>query len=359
MKSFKIYLKENDYIYESSLLCEEISSSDDKGKLHELLLGYHLSHHGDDNSVKSFPKHFRNELTQKTPEQTHDDIKARISPEDYSEAHKRAKEAADATRSHLKAHHGLDPEHIKNVSWTSNKSDHEKLTGKKDANSDADLMITTDHPEHGKQYHGVSVKVGSNAPNLRNPGLSQLNTLTHANPEVTKGIIDKHNKATHEAGYDSLNTQDDNHKQYKSDKVSSDSEAKGRATNAEKSKLDTVKGLAKHYTNAINELHPDHVKHILRTLVAPPTVHPHFRLHTKTPLPNKAGDTVSHTENHQENLEKSLAGHQYGYHAEQKGQRVIIHAKNPDGTLKRVAEIGMKGGSGPLKGFNGTVKSKI
>ena len=320
MKSFKIYTEEHDYISESSLLCEEISSSDDKGKLHELLLGYHLSHHEDDDSLKHFPKHFRNELTQKTPEQTHDDIKARISPEDYSEANKRGKEAADAARAHLKEHHGIDPEHIKSVSWTSNKSDHEKLTGKKDENSDADLMVTTEHPEHGTQHHGISVKVGSNPPNLRNPGLSQLNRLTGADKEITQGIIDKHNKITHDAGYDSLNTQAMNHDQYKKDKVSSDPEAKTRATTSEKSKVDTVKALAGHYANAINNLHPDHVKDLIKTLVAPPTINPHFRLHTKTPLKGKGGQTVSHTENHQQNLENSLAGHQYGYHAEQKGR---------------------------------------
>lgn len=354
MLGFKHFIAENtELLYERYLLNEEISSSDAKGKLHEILVGKHLSH--TDETQKILPQHYRNEETGKTPTQIHDSIKASISPEDYAMADQRAREAADAIRSHLAEHHGVKPEHIKGVYWTSNKSDHEKLTGKKDDASDADIMLHTVDDEGKPNYHGLSLKVGGNEPNLRNPGIDTLNKLTKADPAKSKEILDSHKTVLHNVGYSRNNTVEQNHAQYKIDKDSKDPEVKKKVA-AETSKGKTLNNLAATYSQAINNLPHEHVKHLITHLVAPKTIYPHTRAWAQTG--DEPGVTAHHTENHQEELQDELDSHEHGYTAEAKGQRVIIHANGPDGKpAKRIMEIGLKGGSGVVKGFNGTVKT--
>lgn len=357
MLGFKNFITENtDLLYERYLLTEEISSSDAKGKLHEILVGKHLSH--TDDSRKILPEHYRNEETGKTPTQIHDSIKASITPEDYDMADKRAKESADAIRAHLKEHHGVEPEHIKGVYWTSNKSDHEKLTGKKDDASDADIMLHTVDGEGKPNYHGLSLKVGGNEPNLRNPGIDQLNKLTKADANRSKDILEAHKDVLDSVGYSRKNTVDQNHAQYKVDKDSNNPAVKQKLATAETSKRKTLNNLASHYSQAINNLPPEHVKHLLTHLVAPKTMYPHTRAWAQTS--NDSNSTAHHIENHQEELQHELDSHQHGYTAEAKGQRVLIHANGPDGKpAKRIIELGMKGSSGVVKGFNGTVKSSF
>ena len=342
---FKHFLNENE-IY----LMEEIASNDAKGKLHELLVAKHL--HAD----KQLPTRYTNRETQKTPQETHDDIKNSISSEDYDAADKRAKEAAEKVGGHLKSQ-GIHPHHIKEVVWTSNKADHKSLTGTADANSDADIMVKHDAPNTGSSYHGISLKVGSGKPNLRNPGLATLDKLTGAKSSVTKGLLSAHKKKLNELGYSSSNSQAVNHAQYKKDKAG---ENKEKADAADSSKLDTLGHLAKHYAEGINNLHPDHVKHLLTTLIAPKTKHPHIRVHTQTPKTGEDKPTVQHLEQHQEDLQRELNNHQHGYQAHSSGQTLHIHANNPDGTKgKRIASISMKGVSGPIKGIAGATSSNI
>lgn len=354
MLNFKQFLSDNIY------LTEEIKSSDDKGKLHELLVAKHLSHENDDE--KSLPTRYTDKTTQKTPQQTHDEIKGKISDEDYSEADKRARDAAHAIKSHIAKTHGIKPEHIKEVVWTSNKSDHKNLTGESDPNSDADIMIKHQHPDSSEpHYHGLSLKVGSGKPNLRNPGLATLDKLTGAKSAHTSKIIDDHKKKLDELGYSSEDSQKSNHTQYKADKAKEKgTEERTKADNADASKLHTLGKLAEHYSNAINELHPDKVKHLLTTLIAPKTKHPHIRIHTQTPKPGATGEVSHHVDDHISDTESELSKHEHGYHAVSKGQTLHIHVKNKDGSVgKRVASIGLKGVSGPIKGIAGTVQSHM
>jgi hypothetical protein len=357
MLGFKNFITENtELLYERYLLTEEIASSDAKGKLHEILVGKHLSH--PDEAQRILPQHYRNEETGKTPSQIHDSIKAGISPEDYDIADQRAKKAADQIRSHLAEHHGVKPEHIKGVYWTSNKSDHEKLTGKKDDASDADIMLHTVDDEGKPNYHGLSLKVGSNEPNLRNPGIDQLNKLTKTDSSKSKDIIDAHKEVLNNVGYSKKNTVDQNHAQYKIDKDSSDPAVKQKIATAETSKRKTLNNLASTYSQGINNLPHEHVKNIITQLVAPKTTYPHTRAWAQTS--KDSADSSHHIEDHQEELQNELDSHQHGYTAEAKGQRVIIHANGPDGKpAKRIMELGMKANSGPVKGFNGTVKTSF
>jgi hypothetical protein len=356
MLNFKTFMVEHTFINESTYLTEEIASSDAKGKLHELLVAKHLS--SDNEEDKALPSHFRNEETQKTPQQTYDELKNSISAEDYNAADKRAKESAAAIKSHLMEHHGVKSHHVKNIYWTSNSSDHEKLTNQKDPNSDADIMLHTvgDKGEHN--FHGVSLKVGAQEPNVRNPGLDTLDKLTEADKNKSKNIVQEHKSNLHNLGYDSERSQADNHKQYKLDKNSNKPEEKKRAAAADKSKLKTLYNLSNHYANSINDLHHDKVKHLITQLAAPKTLYPHTRAWAQTPATGKSGETTHHIENHQEELQHELNSHQHGYTAIPKGQQFHIHANNPDGSPgKRIISISMKGVSGPIKGIAAATKT--
>jgi hypothetical protein len=345
-------------------ITEEISSSDAKGKLHEILVGKYLSNNQD------LPTHYRNIETQKTPKMTHDDIVADhmtvpdrrgnygVNHEDYVAADKRAREAAEHIKKHLG--HKYDFSRIKRIAWTSNKKDHEQFTGDDDPNSDADLMIHThkhedehDHPGH---YVGVSLKVGSQKPNLRNPGIEQLNRLTKANTGHISGLISSHGKNLHELGYDKKNSRDINHAKYKLDKQGkSGDEAKANSKKAEDSSLSTRTAMAKHYADSVNNLHPTHVEHLMKSLISPDTVHEHIRTHSKV---SSTGKVSHHSHNPSQEFADKYTGHEHGYVAKASGISFHIHAKNPDGTPgKKLASISMKQSSGPVKGIAGMVKA--
>jgi hypothetical protein len=368
MLHFKSFLTEN-----ALYLTEEIASNDAKGKLHELLTAYHLSH--TDDSQKHLPERFASETTNskgkkviKSPTETHDEIKNSISEADYTEAHNRAKEAADNIRAHLKEHHGIEDKHMKGVYWTSNKKDHKELTGIDDPNSNADLMIKYTHPETGEEtHHGISLKVGSENPNLANPGFDQLDRLTKSDKAeqsdtTANHIIEKHNKKLRELGYSG--TQAQNHAQYKSDKLASaNSPEKQRSVEGEKSKVAVQRELAGHYAARINQLgaegNHDTVKYLLRSLMAPQTHFPHIKAWAQTPKAGKTGKTTHHISNDNGDLEELMSQHQHGYEAVHRGGiQFDIHHKNPDGSRgAKIASVGIKGGSGIAKGFAGFVKA--
>jgi hypothetical protein len=187
MLNFKTFLKE-ELINEELLLEAESSSvdSDDKGKLHELLLAKYL------HPQEKLPEHHRsfsdNADHAGTPEQVHSKLKDKIPSAAYDEIDRHAKQSAAAFKESLKAQgHIGDHAHIGNVHWTSNADkegkpgDHFKTVkdangnGVSDPNSNADLIVTL-HDKEGKPvgYHGISAKYGSQEPNYRNPGLDSL-----------------------------------------------------------------------------------------------------------------------------------------------------------------------------------------
>jgi hypothetical protein len=212
------------------------TESDDKGKLHELLLAKHL--HPD----QILPKHHRSESENEehagTPEQVHDRLRKKLGENYYKEIERNSKNSAQHTIEHLKNQGILGGnKKIVNVHWTSNRDqpnkpgDHEKTTGIKDVNSNDDLILSIapkdekkvhgknyqhyeeghqaginskvhnkpmENPHkkgtpeykawdkgygHGKQvqFHGISAKYGSNKPNLANPGIGSLEKISGAN----------------------------------------------------------------------------------------------------------------------------------------------------------------------------------
>ena len=120
-------------------------SSDDKGKLHELLLAKHLIKHQDPNGEGFLPQHFRagkdhpnKKIKGKSPQEVHDDIRSRIGEAAYNEINGHAAQTAESIVQHaIRTGRIKSRKDITNVHWTSNRDtfkkagDHENLTGQK------------------------------------------------------------------------------------------------------------------------------------------------------------------------------------------------------------------------------------
>lgn len=137
---------------------KEKTSSDTKGKLHELLVGYHLN---GGNHMEKHP-----DKNGDSPEEAHDRLKKSVSPEVYNKINARAKSAADDIRKKVE----VDGHKIKHVHWTSQPNDLLRTTGIKASQKEdsSDLVVTTHKKEKGKteptvKHHGISLKVTDSA----------------------------------------------------------------------------------------------------------------------------------------------------------------------------------------------------
>ena len=214
MLNFKLFLKE-EALNEELLLEAESSAveSDDKGKLHELLLAKYL------HPEQKLPEHHRsfsdNPDHAGTPEQVHEKLMEKIPKAAYDEIDRHAKQSAEAFKQSLKDNgHLNDNTHIGNVHWTSNADkegkpgDHFKTVkdangnGVSDPNSNADLIVTL-HDKEGKPvgYHGISAKYGSQEPNYRNPGLDALEKTAKLPTGTLAAPMQHHTDAMEKLGY--------------------------------------------------------------------------------------------------------------------------------------------------------------
>ena len=214
MLNFKSFLKE-ETLKEDLLLEAESSSvdSDDKGKLHELLLAKHL------HPQNTLPEHHRsfsdNPDHAGTPEQVHQKLMEKIPKAAYDEIDRHAKQSAAAFKQSMKDQgHIGDNAHIGTVHWTSNADkegkpgDHFRTVkdangnGVSDPNSNADLIVTL-HDKEGKPvgHHGISAKYGSNEPNYRNPGLDALEKTAKLSSGSLGAPMQHHTDAMEKMGY--------------------------------------------------------------------------------------------------------------------------------------------------------------
>lgn len=145
-----------------SFLNEEVSSND-KGVMHELLVGYHLR------GGKHMEKHA--DINGLSPQEVHDKLKSGMTDDEYKILHTRAKAAAEDLRKKVGEHGD-----IHNVQWTSKEGDLHRATGihasqKQDA---SDIVISTKNKDGEIKHHGVSLKVTDrktgNVP-VSNPGM--------------------------------------------------------------------------------------------------------------------------------------------------------------------------------------------
>lgn len=139
------------------------ASADTKGKLHELLVGYHLR----GGSHMSMHPGKEGE----SPKQAHDRLRTSVHPKEYKKIYKRAKRAAQHIfHTHVKEHGD-----VFDVHWTSQPGDIYRSTGIHSTQTEdaSDIMI---HSRKGTKvsHHGVSLKVSdSGSPHIpvANPGL--------------------------------------------------------------------------------------------------------------------------------------------------------------------------------------------
>jgi hypothetical protein len=404
-------LKFKSFLIETLLVEKALSSSvssDDKGKLHELLLSKHL------HPNNTLPEHHRSESENEdhagTPQQVHDRLKKKIGDAAYNEIDSHSKSTADALKKHLVDSGHLKPGHtIGNVHWTSNADkenkagDHEKTTGIKDVNSNADLIITM-HDKDGKVvgHHGVSAKYGTNKePNYRNPGLDSLEKTAN----LPSGSLNAHMK-THHAGMEKLGyngSAEDRHAQYKADsadiedvrkehgrlsgilsagkKLSAKEKtthkhfemflnahdkhknpdqflqaAKSRAAAAEESARIGKQALAKKFAEGLSKYDDAKLRNVVRDHVSAPTKIPHTVAHSHVqddgsskPIIKPASEIA---DKHLEDYENLHVVHSGGIAVYIKG----THKKT--GKVMNVGTMTMKGSSGPHKGVVGAFSLK-
>jgi hypothetical protein len=259
---FSTFLIE-DYLAEAA---SSSVSNDDKGKLHELLLAKHLHPTG------NLPEHFRATSEESkikghagTPSEVHDRIAERIGEEAYNEIDQHAKTTATAVKKNLKDRGVLDKDTtIGNVHWTSNRDtakkpgDHETLTGVKDTNSNADMMLTLHKNGKIVDYHGVSAKYGTlKKPNYKNPGASTLEDMAGLRKGRIEEIMQPHHNLMEKIGY--YGSAEQRKRQYKADAlvakegIDKVKEIAAKVTKI-KAKVDSKKPLSKEEV----ELHKNH-----------------------------------------------------------------------------------------------------
>lgn len=147
-QSIQEYIKALTEEYLAEEAAEGKASADTKGRLHELLTGYHL--HGGTHMTRHA------DVSGDSPEEAHNKLKASISHEEYNKINARAKgAAADIKKKVEQSGHK-----VHDVQWTSKPGDLKRATGihasqKEDA---SDIVVST---KKGKQvkHHGVSLKV--------------------------------------------------------------------------------------------------------------------------------------------------------------------------------------------------------
>lgn len=210
MKSFKYYIREDlelDFILESILLESEEDpdgnatkrtkvvlpkepfaegkvNSDTKGRLHELLVGYHLM--GGKHMFKHSSENGR------SPEQEHHTLKSLVHPNDYKMINERAKAAAD----HIRGLVEKDGHQIHEAHWTSQPGDIEKTTKIKSSQTQdaSDIVITTKKRGSTEpKYHGVSLKVTDSSSRhvpVSNPGMKAMgDEIQQLHDEHRKNIL--------------------------------------------------------------------------------------------------------------------------------------------------------------------------
>lgn len=401
MLKFKTFLKEEN----QKLLVEKALSadveSDDKGKLHELLMSKHL------HPENRLPDHHRSESENEdhagTPVQVHDRLRKKIGEAAYNEIDRHAKQTADSLVKHLheQGHLGKGVS-IGNVHWTSNPDktnkagDHEKTTGIKDVNSNADLILTLHKDGKKVGHHGISAKYGSNEPNYRNPGLESMEKTAGITGGSLKRLTDAHHESMVKLGYNG--SADQRNIQYKIDKMGIEKakaehsklqslidagkglstknkimhehlakfiqahdshkhpevfahQAATRAAQAEASSLESKQAVAKHFSEHLAKHDDAKLRQVVRDHVSAPTHIPHTVAHSKVKDDGSAESVLkpSHTiaDDHLNNYENLHVVHQ--------GSTSVIRGTyKQTGKIGRVATFTVKSSSGPHKSLVGT-----
>lgn len=422
MLNFKSFIKEEILLEEEDELLLEAAASasaanDDKGKLHELLLAKYL------HPESRLPDHHRSESENEdhagTPQQVHDRLMNKVGGAAYKEIDSHAQQTAKSIKQHLTDHghiNNADGHHIGNVFWTSNADkpntagDHEKTTGIKDVNSNADLIVRL-HDKNGKPvgHHGISAKYGSQEPNYRNPGLDSLEKMSGLASGTFAKHMDEHKKRMDDLRYSG--SADNRNYQTKIDELASTGgygavrdvwekhqrvidqggklkgkdkimhanandfiqahdalpkkqqsefirKATWRASEARNSNVFARKQIAKDFHGALAQKKPEELAELIRTSVSPQTHIPHMVAHSKVKDDGSAESIVKPmhhiADDHLSQFDLSTLSPHVG-----NGTSVTLKAKHlKSGKMMNVALMNIKSSSGAHKGAVGTLKLK-
>ncbi len=357
---------------------KEKVASDDKGKLHELLLAKYL------HPKSALPDHHRAESENPdhagTPVQVHDKLFKKIGKEAYNEIDAHAKQTAEVVKKHLTAqgHLAGDKGHkVTAVHWTSNRDtgkkagDHEKTTGIKDVNSNADLIITTQGKDGRKVFHGVSAKYGTeNQPNYKNDGIDSLEKKANMKTGHLGKIWKDHESEMEKIGY--TGTKAERHELWKQHneklqaekKAHKDSKAKTEfkpkskeaklAFAAELSGQLARQKMAREHEKAMGKMSDAELREHIRHQVSAPTHHNHIVAHSHVQANGSAKSIVSDADHiADEHL------NQYDKIRVRKGTGISTDYVGIDkrtGKERVIASQIFKGSSGPHKGVAGAFK---
>ena len=304
-------------------------NNDSRGKMHELLTAAHLNHmiHG----KLAHAEHFR-DVNGRTPEEAHNEIAKNVSKQAYDEAHGHAHQAAAAIHEHLKTHHpellhGKDS-HVK-VSWTSLKSDHEKLTGKKDEAhaGGADVMVSSHDNKSGDVHHavGYSLKIADNKITTGQTGSKTTEHILGMKP----GSLQKHDE-NHRAEVNDILKKHGHHSENMSEKEKHEAFKASRDHRTEKGRQlagEIRESSYKHAANKVKEIKkhleskPDsEQKSRLNEFVAPSHTYPTYQVATSP------ARRTTHVKNEKAELsEKQSKAGKLSYHqSEGNGNSLIV-----------------------------------
>jgi hypothetical protein len=251
---------------------KEKTSSDTKGKLHELLVGYHL------NNGKHMEKH--PDKNGDSPQEAHDALKKKLkNPEDYDKINARAKSAAADIKKKVE----VDGHKIKHIHWTSQPNDLLRTTGIKASQKEdsSDIVVTTHKKEKGKakpvvKHHGISLKVTDTA--SKHVPTSNLG-IKSAGPHA-QDIHDEHRRAIIKK-YPKLVTHATNAEQRK-DMLKSNPKMDEFV---KKKNTETLNKIAGHLNDHLNSLPKDELTDHIRNII-----HAH-----KTPMQHQGHEHMRHT----------------------------------------------------------------
>ena len=250
-------------------------SSDTKGKLHELLTGYHL------NGGKHMEKH--PDKHGDTPEEAHDKLKKTVHPSDYKKINQRAKSAADDIKKNVEANgHKIHQTH-----WTSQPNDLLRTTGIKATQHEdsSDVVVSTKKGKEVK-HHGVSLKVTDSSSKhvpVSNPGIKS------AGPKAEK-LHDEHRREILKK-YPKLGTHATNAAQRKEMMRNSPRMAKF----VKEKNVETLNKISKQLHTHLNKLPKDqlvhHIRHIIHAKSTPMQMQGHNHIRHVT---YSSGDKFKH-----------------------------------------------------------------
>jgi hypothetical protein len=293
---FKNFLSQTslyeDYLTEAKEKRGSGQESDTEGKLFEVLSGYHLN-------GKKHMNSYREEG--KLPQDIHDEIKSKISPEAYQRVNQHAMENAANIRQHLKDN-GYKGK-INHVVWTSQSGDIGHFTGKDDPNNESDVMINFKHglgsKGQGEEKLGYSMKYANNAVTLKNK--------TPKTFGATYGIDEKPLMKLHQAHMTTVRSvlNDDKTSAAGLHQIYKDNRGTDVGDEIERSSNDSRKQMVKHLARKLGQLKPQELHDRILDHIAGPTNSTVFMAHTNT----QGGNHILSTREHYQKILKEHKAH--------------------------------------------------